>query len=113
MNSKNPSIQEFIDGNQYPGQWLEFEMYPAELFEVQLGDFEGDFEGDGEHFRYGAFQWWIAQPMSLDQLVKLVALAYLDPDQVMASSARKDILGRVPDLPNEMRVLLDLRTGCA
>lgn len=91
---------------RYPRAWLEWEMFPDKLYQVQSAEYEPGNERGAEHFRYGAFGWWVARKMSRAQLRKYIALTWLDPDQVMANEARRDLLGKQPLDPELRRLLL-------
>lgn len=84
-------------------------MFPKELFEMQVADLDAISNGGGEHYRYGAFQWWITRVPSQDQVCKLIALTFLDADQVMAAAARMDMLEKLDGLSENLKILLRLR----
>src|SRR3954452_18429180 len=90
---------------EYPVEWLEWDMYPDELFEKQLSLHQPGDERAAEHYRNGSFHWWLKQSLTADQLEKLVALSFKDPDPLMADDVRKYIARRT-DLPQEIRELL-------
>jgi hypothetical protein len=96
---------EFLNLMGYPPEWLDWDMYPDELFEKQLPMYrEGDERG-AEHDRNGAFHWWLKQGMTADQLRNLVLLTFKDPDPIMAQDVRKRIQSR-NDLPQDVKELL-------
>lgn len=72
----------------YPAEWEHWNMYPDELFEMQLSRYESGHEQGAEHDRNGAFHWWIKKRPTKDQLRKLINLTYLDPDPPMAEDVR-------------------------
>jgi len=80
-------------------------MYPDTLFEKQFEMYRAGDERGAERDRNGAFHWWLKQNLTADQLGKLVALSFKDPDPIMADDVRKYIARR-PDLPQEVRKLL-------
>ncbi len=74
----------------FPKEWLEWDMYPDEFFQGQLGVYEPG-EKDDEHYRYGAFHYWLKRNPTKETLLKLAKLSWLDSDQIMAADARKYI----------------------
>ena len=50
-----------------------------------------------EHVRYGAFRWWLTQPLDDERLKRLIDLMALDPDIGMAGAAVHD-LWRLPQV---------------
>jgi hypothetical protein len=96
---------EFLKLMSYPAEWLEWDMYPDELWEKQFQMYrEGDERGS-EHDRNGAFHWWLRQNITADQLKKLILLTFKDPDPIVAEDVRKHI-GTRRDLPLDLRQLL-------
>jgi hypothetical protein len=96
---------EFLNLMGYPSEWLEWNMYPDELFQKQLEMYrEGDERG-AEHDRNGAFHWWLKQDITADRLENLVSLTFKDPDPIMARDVRKHI-GNRNDLPQNVKELL-------
>lgn len=89
--TKHRSKQHFAMLLQYPSEWLAWGMYPDKLFEIQVHDYKPGSETASEHYRYGAFRWWMSKPLSDKQLAKCVVLTFLDPDQIMAADARKHL----------------------
>lgn len=98
----------FLRLMEFPTAWNRWRMYPSSLFRIQLADYEPGGEQAAEHFRYGAFTWWLTRRVSKAELHKLIALTWLDPDQHMAQNARDDLL-RATMVRGELRVLLKLR----
>ena len=84
-------MESFLELMQFPQEWLEWGMYPDELFEMQMRDYQPGQEQASEHTRYGAIHWWIAQDPWPDKLSTLFALTYLDGDQPMAADARRHL----------------------
>ncbi len=82
--------KEFLDLMGFPKEWLEWDMYPDELFQGQLGVYEPHHKND-EHYRYGAFHYWLKRNPSRDILLKLAKLSWLDSYQIMAADARNYI----------------------
>jgi hypothetical protein len=85
------SKQDFLALMKFPKEWLSYDMYPNELYDAQATRYEPGQENGSEHDRNGAFHWWLKQVPTKEQLKKLVALTYLDPDQLMASDIRRYI----------------------
>ena len=80
---------------KYPPEWVEWNMYTDELFQVQLGSYQHDEDiGEGEHYRYGAFRYWLQRKLTTVQSENLVKLSFLDPDQFMARNVRQEILSK-------------------
>ncbi len=73
---------------QFPPEWTAWCLIPSELAGLQLSGYESGHEGASEHDRHGAFQWWLKQNPSLEVLVQLTQLSWLDPDQLMAQYVR-------------------------
>src|SRR5579859_885124 len=96
---------EFLHLMGYPPEWLEWGMYPDELFEKQHHLYQEGDERGSEHDRNGAFHWWLKQSITVDQLKRLVLLSYKDPDPIMAADVRRHIESR-SDLTVDVRVLL-------
>jgi hypothetical protein len=96
---------EFLNLLDYPIEWLEWEMYPDELFEEQLWKYRKGDESGSEHDRNGAFHWWLKRDPTADQLRKLVLLTFTDPDPFVGADVRKYIAAR-DDLSQEVRNLL-------
>lgn len=88
---KKISKRDFLRLLRFPIQWLDWEMYPDELFEVQVSRYEPGHESGSEHDRNGAFHWWLRRDPTREQLRKLVHLSFLDPDQHMAQDVRRYI----------------------
>ena len=95
----------FLDLMGYPPEWLEWNMYPDELFENQLRLYQEGDERGAAHDRNGSFHWWLKQSITVDQLRKLVLLTFKDPDPIMAADARRHIESR-GDLTADVRELL-------
>lgn len=82
---------EFMRLMEFPEGWLEPGMYPQDLFEGQLASYTPGSEAASEHFRNGAFHWWLKRAPTEDQLIKLAALSRADPDQLMGKDVQKYI----------------------
>ncbi|HAG3145822.1 TPA: hypothetical protein G8O65_000104 [Salmonella enterica] len=75
---------EFITLMSFPMEWLDLDMYPDLLFLKQLNGYEVGHEDSSDHDRNGAFHWWLKKKPSKDELMKLVRLALIDPDQFLS-----------------------------
>jgi hypothetical protein len=82
---------EFLELMKFPRQWDEWGMFPDELVEIQLSGYESGHENASEHDRNGAFHWWLRRDPTVEQLIKLLKLTHLDPDQLMAEDVRSYI----------------------
>lgn len=86
---------DFLTAYGFPSEWLQWGLYPDQLFEGQRAACADDeLPHPDEHLRYGAFLWWLRMHRSLPEttLKQLARLATLDPDPPMASAAVHDIL---------------------
>jgi hypothetical protein len=83
--------EEFLRLMEFPDEWLHFDMYPDELFAANSAGYEIGHEKSSEHYRNGAFHWWLKQVPTKKKLKDLVVLTYADPDQLMAGDVRKYI----------------------
>jgi hypothetical protein len=50
--------KEFLKLLSFPNQWIEYDMYPDELFLIQKKEFRP------EHTRNGAFHWWLCKTLN-------------------------------------------------
>ncbi len=82
---------EFMLVMKIPPQWEELGMYPDELFALQCSRFEPSHTEGSEHDRNGMFHWWLKRSPSKKELLSLVQLSFLDPDQLMAGDVRQHI----------------------
>ena len=85
--------RDFLNFLEFPPEWLELELYPDILFDIQLKAIMNDlserneekkmletkYGGGAEHYRYGAF-WWVIKNMSPSVLDNLKVVAEKDPD---------------------------------
>jgi hypothetical protein len=76
---------------EFPKEWLEWEMYPDEVFVEHRKQFLPGNESDSENERNEAFHYWLSRELTEDQLLKLVKLSQLDPDPLMAKEIQKHI----------------------
>jgi hypothetical protein len=71
---------EFLENLHFPAEWISLDLYPDELFALQLADYEPDHVESSEHTRNGAFTWWLHQAPSAEILEKLARASSADPD---------------------------------
>ena len=82
---------EFMRLMSIPSEWETWEMYPEDLFNVQIQRFQPGDERGSEHDRNGMFHWWLRRHPTKEQLTKLAKLSFLDPDKLMAGDVRSYI----------------------
>jgi hypothetical protein len=82
---------DFLTLMKFPKEWATYEMYPDELFNGQVSQYQPGDENAGEHDRNGAFHWWLRRSPTREQLDKLLRLAALDPDRMMGDDVRNHI----------------------
>ncbi len=82
----------FLELMHFPKEWLEFGLYPDELFIGQVDNYILGDEDGSEHYRNGAFHWWLKRNPTREQLSNLVQLTFLDRDSLMATDVRDYIL---------------------
>ena len=80
---------DFLKLMEFPEAWRD--MYPDELYNIQLGCYKPGDERSPEHFRYGAFLWWLKNRLSHDDIVKIKNLA----EQEEEFGIRDEILGMI------------------
>ena len=103
------SKQRFVDLMRYPQAWLSWGMYPDALFQLQVSNYEPGSEAAPEHYRYGAFRWWVSRSLSEKHIAKYVALTFLDSDQVMANAARSDLRRKLKSHLIQLSSILNLK----
>ena len=82
-------------------------MYPDGLYQRQVESYQAGNEDASEHFRNGAFHWWLKRDPSDDLLTKLIFLTTQDPDRAMARDVRRYI-SRTPHLLARIAEFLSL-----
>ena len=80
----------FIKLMQYPREWVEWNMLPDELINSQLAEYAPGSEQAAEHYRNGAFHFWLRQKPGKEILIKLIKLSYLDPNPLTSYVLRKE-----------------------
>ncbi len=98
--------EELICLMRYPKEWVEWEMLPGEFVDAQIATYEPGNENASEHFRNGAFHYWLKRNPSKEILIKLVKLSFLDPDVPMANWLRNDCITKAVNADNEVLALL-------
>jgi hypothetical protein len=102
----NPMMKrKFLRLMHYPSQWMDWGMYPDELFDLQMSGYKAGDERGMEHERNGAFHWWLRRNPTTKQLLKLISLTYLDPDELMAADVRRYIAKAAKCDPEILRML--------
>ena len=98
------STRELTERLDYPAVWHDRGLYLDALYRVQLAAFVSEAEGHGvapatyrptggsEHYRYGAFGFWLQREPGPEIVDALMEAAIADPDPRMASVAMNDIL---------------------
>ncbi len=75
----------------FPKEWLEWQMYPDEMFLTHRREFQPGDEAGSENNRNRTFHYWLSSELTEEQLIKLVKLSHLDPDPLMADNVRNHI----------------------
>lgn len=89
----------------YPKEWIQWGMLTDELLKGQAAEYEPGDEQAAEHYRNGAFHWWLKRNPTKEQLKKLIALTFLDPDLMMAEDVR-GYIAKANNCDDEIRELL-------
>lgn len=101
--------RDFLALMEFPPEWTEWRMYPADarFLRGQLKSYEPGAERASEHFRNGAFHWWLRRRPAQQQVRKLILLTVLDPDPILAKDVRRR-LSRFSATPELKRLLKTL-----
>ncbi|HEY1027835.1 hypothetical protein [Pseudomonas sp. KB-10] len=83
--------EEFLRCLDFPSEWLTLNLYPDELFRIQIAEYQPEHRSSSEHTRNGAFSWWLHDEPSETLLVQLALLARIDPDPLLSA----DIQARI------------------
>jgi hypothetical protein len=88
---------QFASALNFPSIWLEAGLLPDELFDLQVGELLREYGGskpDGgtEHWRYGAFLYWLKKDLDFKTLDALFDAAFKDPDPSMAGNVIKELV---------------------
>lgn len=103
---KQFSKEEFARLMDYPREWLDWDMLADEVFSGQVSEYTPGSERASEHYRNGAFHWWLKKKIpTKEQLKKLVELTFLDPDPLMGEDVRTHI-AKSKNCDDEIRALL-------
>ena len=95
---------------RFPKEWQLLEMYPDEVFELQVAEYEPGHEESAEHYRNGAFHWWLARKPSKEHLLNLARLITRDPEQQMAEHL-KTYVRQATHFDSEIEVALSDATS--
>jgi hypothetical protein len=81
----------------YPAEWEKYELLDEQLISIQLDEYIKEYgsetpKGGTEHFRFGAFLFWLQKDINFKVLSSLLKVAMLDPDKPMAGAVIKEIL---------------------
>lgn len=81
---------------QYPSAWLKHGLLCAELVAIQGRQVIRDYgfaipDGGTEHWRYYAFNYWLARELDPKKLEHLLEAAIADPDPPMVGNVLKEI----------------------
>jgi len=82
---------EFLRLMKFPREWVDLDMYPDELFNIQAPRYQPGHELGAEHDRNGAFHWWLHREPTKSHLRYLLMLASLDPDPLLGQDLRQYI----------------------
>ncbi len=97
---------EFIKLMGYPEEWVLWGMLSEDILRIQMSEYEPGSEAASEHYRNGAFHFWLQQKPSKEALIKLAKLSFLDPDQLMAEWLRNDYIAKAESADEEVLSLL-------
>ena len=93
---------EFIKLMQYPREWLEGDMLPDELIDLQMVQYQPGGEQAAERYRNAAFHFWLRKRPGKEILLKLIKLSYLDPDPLSSYAFRKDYIANADNADEEV-----------
>lgn len=91
---------------QYPPEWVAWDMLTEELLDIQIGEYYPGSERASEHYRNGAFNYWLHKDPSKDVLIKLAKLSFLDPDTLMAEWLRNEYIAKAQYADEEVKQVL-------
>ncbi|MDK9363398.1 hypothetical protein [Lelliottia wanjuensis] len=98
--------EHFLMKMHFPIEWITFNLYPDVLFKNQINLYrEDNDEESSEHYRNGAFHWWIRRNPDKDTLIKLINLTFLDLEQLMADDVRSYII-KCEAFDNDLKELM-------
>jgi len=89
----------------FPKEWLEWRMYPDEMFLAHRKEFQPGDESGSENNRNRTFHYWLSSELTEEQLIQLVKLSLLDPDPLMAENVRNHIKKHKNCTPNIKKLL--------
>jgi hypothetical protein len=94
---RNMEKSDFLNLMKFPEEW--YFMYPDELYNIQLEHYSPGDEQAPEHYRFGAFIWWLRKNPNSDDLAKIKALAEREEDQ----GVRDHVLSIITNITNEKK----------
>lgn len=99
--------EHFLMKMHFPIEWITFNLYSDELFTSQIELYRKDNdEESSEHYRNGAFHWWLRRNPNKDILIKLIHLTFLDLEQLMADDVRSYII-KCNAFDNDLKGLME------
>ena len=93
---------EFIQLMQYPREWLEWDMLPDELVDLQMTEYQPGSEHASGRYRNAAFHFWLRKRPGKEILLKLIKLSYLDPDPLASYTFRKEHIANAENSDEEV-----------
>jgi hypothetical protein len=99
----------------YPPIWAERHLVCDEFFVPQAAEFEREYgyrvpQGGTEHWRYGAFLFWLRRNTDSKMLAHLLAAAIADPDPPMAGNVIKTIIAHPSSTEQMLRLAVSAVT---
>lgn len=85
------TTDEYLELMRFPREWKDYGLIPEVLLCQLIATYEPGMEHASEHDRDGVFHWWLKKSPDKTVLTQLIALSYLDPDQLMAADVRSHI----------------------
>jgi hypothetical protein len=99
------TTDQYLELMRFPKEWKDYGLIPEDLLSQLIAAYEPGMEHASEHDRNGVFHWWLKNSPEKTVLTQLVALSYLDPDQLMAADVRS-LIAVSPHADSEVRGLL-------
>src|SRR6266545_5603696 len=109
---------ELLQRLRFPKIWEEKGLYPDDLYQVQLEAFIAEARDHGippddyssaggmEHYRYGAFRFWLFRNPGREVYEALMEAAVLDPDPPMVGAAIKDLISSYSPSPAILELVI-------
>jgi hypothetical protein len=101
------TADEYLELMRFPKEWKDYGLIPDVLVSQLISTYEPGMEYASEHDRNGVFHWWLKKLPGKAVLTQLIALSYLDTDQLMAADVRSHI-ALSPHADDVVRALLKL-----